>query len=336
MRALNAKMIKYGFATGRVRVLETRLIGWARIKRLIEADNLDEAHHVLAETDYASDIRTADTLIDIERALEKKERDLQIMLQESNVPFEMVRFFQSRVDIMNLRIILKSGYGQEIPVELSPYGEVHADELQLLVREGAFSGLPAYLEAAADDAVAEYTIEPRSAVIDTTIDRHYFKGLLDLSAGLRSPWITEYARLLIDLANGRISVRSRQKKTTPDDLLENLLNGGRVDKSIWSAFFSKSKNLISRLKDIPTLLLREGLIDWVQRDASVDSYDLLSGNILIKYLETAGTFNVGPETVFAYVATKEHEIKIVRIIMAGHIGGLAPERLRERVSAIYE
>ncbi len=336
MWALNAEMIKYGFATGRVRVLETRLIGRARINRLIEADNLEEAHHILAETDYGTDIRIADTLTETERVLEKKERDLQIMLKESNVPSEMIRFFQSRVDMMNLRIILKSGYGQQIPVDPSPYGEVRTDELQFLVKEGTFSGLPVYLEAAADDAVAEYAKEPKPEVIDTTIDRHYFKGLLDLSARLRSPWITEYSRLLIDLANGRISIRSRQKKISTDDLIESLLDGGMVDKSIWKALFSASKNLFALLKEIPTPLLKARLIDWVQRDAPVDSYDLLSGNILIKYLDSAWSFNVGPETVFAYVATKEHEIKIVRLILAGHIGGLAPERLRERVGAIYE
>lgn len=336
MWALNARMIKYGFATGRVRVLETKLIGQVRLNRLIDAESLEEAHHVLAETDYGAALRGAENFMDIERALEMKEHDLQIMLKESNVPFEMIRFFQSRVDIMNLRILLKSGYGQEIPVALSPYGEVPIDHLKLLVKEGAFSGLPDYLEDAADDAVARYAIDPRPEVIDTTLDKHYFKLLLDLSEGLRSPWITEYARLLIDLANGRISVRSRRKKITPEDLVKELLDNGQVGNNIWSALLSEPKNLIALLKEIPVPLLREGLIDWAQSDDSADSYDLLSGNILNKYLDSAWRYNVGPETVFAYIAMKEHEIKMVRLIMAGHIGGLAPERLRERVSAIYE
>lgn len=43
----------YGFAVGRIRVLETKLLDRGRLERMAEAADLPEALGVLGETEYA-------------------------------------------------------------------------------------------------------------------------------------------------------------------------------------------------------------------------------------------------------------------------------------------
>ncbi len=316
--------------------METKLINNARLNRLIDAENLEEAHHVLGETDLGPDLRGSSSLEEIEVALEKKTAGLVKLLKESRVPTAMCRYFQSHFDIINLRILLKSGFGQELPVDLSTFGEVPVDRIRLLVKEGAYSGLPDYLEAAADETLVKYQVNSDFSVIDSTLDKHYFWNLVDLTEKLRSTWIEEYTRLIIDLANGRMSLRSRQKNISPGELEGALLKGGRVRNDVWLALFSESENMNEALKSIPSATLRDGLIEWLEKKRPVGEFDLFANKIVLDYLNTSRRFGVGPEVVFSYILAKGHEIKMVRLIMAGLIGELPPERIRERVSAVNE
>lgn len=63
--------IKYGHATGRVKVLESKLLNKPRVDRLVEADTFEEQLHILAETDYGEFFEDLKTAEDTERALHR-------------------------------------------------------------------------------------------------------------------------------------------------------------------------------------------------------------------------------------------------------------------------
>ncbi|MDP1808815.1 MAG: V-type ATPase subunit [Actinomycetota bacterium] len=285
--AFGAQIIKYGFATGRVRVLETKMVSLERVKRLIESANMDEVHRVLAETDYGQDMRSAGTIAEVEAALDKQLSSAYALLHESNIPLEMETYFRSRYDFLNLRALLKSGLGQQAEVLLSPLGAADIDT----------ADLPEPLESAAQEALAKYNEDQRIEEIDIVLDRHYFANLLALAGKLKSKWITAYTKLLIDLANGRIAVRGGKE----------MIAGGDT----------------------------EHLAEVMATVSSIAEYDLAADNAAIDWLVTSHRFNSGPEPVFAYVAAREHEVKLIRLIVLSHLSGVPAERIKDRVSRIY-
>ena len=336
MFGVRSPKIIYGFAAGRVKVLETRMVSRARIDRLIEAETLDEIHRVLAETDYGPELRAADTIEEVEAALDQRLGQAYLLLRESNVPAAMARYFQCRHDFVNLRILLKSGFGRQVGVPLSSMGEVSPDKVEALVKQGSFAGLPDHLRAAAPEAVARYGESRRFDTIDAIIDRHYFATLLRLATRLRSRWIFQYTKLLIDLANGRAVLRSARRQTGAAEPVYHLIPGGDIDIDTWTALAFEADTTGRFIEMLPSGTLREPVAQWLISGAAVGDYDLMADAVLIEFLVTAHRFTVGPEPVFAYVAAREHEGKLLRMIIFGHLSGLPPAKLKGRVSRVYE
>ena len=61
---------RYGYASGRLRVLETRLLNKASIGRLLEADSTQEVLRILSEGEYAVALSEISNPSDFEKALE--------------------------------------------------------------------------------------------------------------------------------------------------------------------------------------------------------------------------------------------------------------------------
>ena len=336
MLGINSPKITYGFATGRVRALEPRMVSRARIDRLIEAQNLEEIHRVLAETDYGPELRAADTIDEVETALESRLGEVYQLLRESNLPSDMARYFQSRHDFTNLRVLIKGAFGQQAGVAVSSLGEVPGEIAEALVTDRTFGGLPSYLEDAALEAVSLYDETRRLAVIDMALDRRYFNNLLTLALKLKSKWIVAYTRLLIDLANGRTVVRGRQEAAKIESVIDHLLEGGNVAGTGWFDIYSKPELIADRVGAIPSGQMRQEVIDGLSIDAPVSEYDLMADGIMIDYLLSSHRFMAGPEPVFAYAAAREHEVKLLRMIIFAHLSGLPPARIKARIGRIYE
>ena len=67
---------RYGFAVGRVRVLETRLLKKSHFERLLDASSLFEQKRILSETIYGGYLENVNTADDIEIALDRSIADL--------------------------------------------------------------------------------------------------------------------------------------------------------------------------------------------------------------------------------------------------------------------
>jgi V/A-type H+/Na+-transporting ATPase subunit C len=327
--------INYGFATGRVRVLETKLVSPQRIARLVEAESLEEIHQVLAETDYGAELRHAATVEQVEEAMDEQLEKAYRLLEESNLPSGLSRYFRLRHDFINLRIVVKGGFGQEIDAALSDLGELPAKELEGSIKQHTFEELPPLLGSAAKEAIAAYSIDKDIELIDMVLDRRYFAELSAIAKGLNSRWITGYTQLQIDLANGRIAIRSRQKNMSSEQLERHLIPGGGMGAHTWVLLPgvvddpAGAAKLLSRWRGLRQVAA------WLDKGLPVAEYDLIADKLLLDYLDSTERFKVGPEPVFGYVAAKEQEIKLLRLIITGHLSGVPAAKLQERVGLVY-
>jgi V/A-type H+-transporting ATPase subunit C len=60
-----------------------------------------------------------------------------------------------------------------------------------------------------------------------------------------------------------------------------------------------------------------------------------SDNYLLNYIKPAKFAILGIEPVLGYLLAKEHEIKLLRIIMIGKLNGLSSESIREKLRETY-
>jgi V/A-type H+-transporting ATPase subunit C len=83
---------RYGFAVGRVRVLETRLLGRSTFERLLDAHSFREQLRILSETPYGVYLEGVTTAEGVEAALDGSLRDLyNDFLEQANLPEDIVR-----------------------------------------------------------------------------------------------------------------------------------------------------------------------------------------------------------------------------------------------------
>jgi V/A-type H+/Na+-transporting ATPase subunit C len=335
MTIFRSVRIRYGFATGRVRVLEAKLVSAQRIVRLVEAQTLEEIHQVLGETDYGSELRHAATVEQVEEAMEGQLEKAYGLLKEANLPGEMSRYFRLRHDFINLRILLKGGFGQEVDAALSDLGELPAKELEGSIRQRTLEELPPLLASAAKEALAAYSIEKEIESIDTVLDRRYFVELSAIAKKLRSGWISGYTRLQIDLANGRMALRSRQKGLSIEQLKRNLISGGAIGGETWALLPGVADDPAGASKLLSRWRRLQRVAAWLDKGLPVAEYDLIADKLLLDYLDSNERFRVGPEPVFGYIASREQEIKLLRVIITGHLNGVPAARLQERVGLVY-
>jgi len=107
-RRMTRDALRYGFAVGKVRVLETRMLDRAAFERLLDAPTLAEQRRVLSETVYGRYIEHAQTAEDLERGLDEALDGFYGYLDEAALPHEVVSFFRVRYDFANLKATIKA------------------------------------------------------------------------------------------------------------------------------------------------------------------------------------------------------------------------------------
>ncbi|MCX8160294.1 MAG: V-type ATPase subunit [Candidatus Saccharicenans sp.] len=149
-------------------------------------------------------------------------------------------------------------------------------------------------------------------------------------------FIRDYFRLRLDLANLKLFLRCRYLELPEDQLAGKFLPGGRLDKKLflenYRADFGEFYQLLrssqfGELWKLATehLVSRESLI-VLERETE---------NLSLNYLKRARQITFGPEPLFAYGLARRHELKLVRIVLAGKFLQLPASFLRERISQTY-
>ena len=323
--------IASGFATGSVRVLESQLIDHETIKRLAASADLAEARMVLNETEYAREMLRADTAAQIEADLERSLEGTYGLLARSGLPNEVEEYFRCRYDFANLRALLKSGIGEELKVPLARLGMVSPDSIGRKIKDRTFHLFASGLREAAEHAISSYDRTKEIEVVDRVMDKYYFRRLVALAAKLKSPWIAGYTRLLIDTANGRVVKRGRRFKLGPELIETMMIDGGDVGAGAWMRLIESARDSAPDLSGLPLGGIAQKVVKLALGGEGDERYDIRSREMLSSFLMTARKIAIGPEPAFAYTATKENEVGLVRTIIAAVIIHLPPKLIMESI-----
>lgn len=316
---------RYGFAVGKVRVLEARSLDAAAYERLLDARSLAEQKRLLSETPYGRYIESAETAADVETGLAHALDDAYAFLRQAALPDAVVRFFRLRYDFANLKAALKA---QTLAADteglLTNHGSVPAEAF-----EGDLSELPEPMGALAQRLLAEYesSAEAESLAIDSSVDQAMFAELLKSARASRSSFLTGLARLAIDLANARTLIRAARAGLAAEATVAMLAPGGSMPVAELAPLAELTpREIAERLRRFEPLRKAspEELVDPSSLDVTLDA-------VTTAALRTGRMGQVGPEPVIAYVFAREAEIAALRVLLLGKLARLDRETVRRRL-----
>jgi len=328
--------VRYAYASGRIRALETTLLGRQRLDRLAEAADTDDLLRLLSDTSYAAHL---DELEDsgYEAFLENEERrvlDLVDYLSHDRGVSDLLRL---KHDFHNLKVALREKVsGRERKDLYVDFGRYSAEEVASRVMDEHLERLPGPLGPVAREALAVYEATNDPGAADAVADRGMFTHFLASAEAFGAGYIETIVRTWIDLANIRVFLRARYLEFEARDLKSLLLEGGTVPLSYYTETFSLGLDEITqRFESTPYRRVIEiGGAGLEKQESSVPLEREIENN-LVSLFKVSRYFTFGLELVLVYALTRQSEIRIVRLIFAGKERGMAPEAIKERIPDGY-
>lgn len=320
---LTSDAIRYGFAVGKVRVLETRVLDRSAYERLLDAPTFTEQRRLLSETVYGRHLEGAETADEVERGLDAALDDFYGFIDEAALPSAVVEFFRVRYDYANLKAALKARV-LDAPLEGLIVG--HG-----MVAPEAFSGDLGALPEGLGRLASELEDETSTAVIDARTDGAMFAELIRLAKQAKSAYLSRIAALMVDIGNVKTMVRGRIAGLSEERIRALLVPGGGVSVGDLVGMLDEPLSELGAALKAHAAFFRLGTTDL--SDAS--QLDVVTDAVLIAALKDGRRGPTGPEPVIAYVFARENEVASLRVLLLGRINGIPNEVLRARLRASY-
>ena len=324
------------YVSGRIKYLETKLVGRNDIERILDAPGPEEALKLLCDTEYGTDLNEMENMYEFEKALDNSMLRAITTLKESFSNHELIRFFTLKYDFHNLKVVAKSAILGTENGNFSHLGEIPPEEIKKYAQEDSSANIPDSIKAAYDRAIEAYESTSDPQQVDFVLDRALFDNLNEIVKQSRDPFLRDYLTALSDLTN--IKIMMRLKKVDADvRILDNaLVSGGSLPKEFFKEKFSESsQSIIDALGNTPyKQIAEEGISQW-ESSGSPSVFEKLIDNFMISLARRGLYKSFGSETVIGYLAARENEIKLLRIIMVGKINGISSDMIRERLRDVY-
>jgi V/A-type H+-transporting ATPase subunit C len=322
-RRLTRDALRYGFAVGKLRVLETRMLDRSAGERLVDAPTFAEQKRLLSDTAFGRYLESAQTASDVERGLDEALDDFYRFIGDAALPQSVADFFRTRYDYANLKAALKARM-LSAPLEglLQAHGSVAA---------ASFEGDPAQLPGALGELTTSLAEETDPAKVDASVDKAMYAELGRLAKASKSAYLTKLARLMVDVGNVKTLVRGMHAGMTEETITGLLSEGGTVEaKTIAALAHGTTGDLGPALKRMGPLshFSAVDLSDPLVIDVAADA-------VIMSVLREGRRGPVGPEPVIAYVFAREVEVATLRMLLLGRLSGIPTETLRARLRAAY-
>jgi V/A-type H+-transporting ATPase subunit C len=324
--------VRYGYAVGRIRVLETQMLNSQRVERLVEAD-FDGALYILDEIamgDYLDGVTSAQG---VEEGLNAFLRGVYTSVSEM-LPKDsfIMDFFLCRYDFHNLKALLKASMEEGEPRGLlEGMGLVSVEELRRGIENPASLPSP-YRETAEEFAGGR--ADPSE--LDTIVDKYYLEYRLFLARRESNPFMIDFARTSMDLANLKLVLRGRNLGKEREFLEKVLVKGG----------FIPTGNLLDIYTDTPEVMLKRlqanlyysRLLEMMEDTGEVlrlTDFDRRSDDYLMDMVRQTKRVSIGVEPIFAYIRARENEVLMVRMILIAKLHKIPPAAVDKMLRRLY-
>ncbi len=271
------------------------------------------------------------------KVLEKSMARTINTLKESFKNHELINFFTVKNDYHNLKVIVKENImGSEYNEYFSRLGEVSPSELRKYAEGDLRAKVPDNLKKAYHKAIEMYNITKDPQQVDLVLDKALFEDMAEIAERANDQFLKEYLTALVDLTNIKTLVRLKKINADLRTLDSVLLPGGNLTQEFFEENFAGStQDLMEALSSSPYYeVVEEGLMEW-EASGSPSAFEKLLDNYLISLARRGLYKPFGSETVIGYMAARENELKILRILLVGKINSIPSDMIRERLRDVY-
>jgi V/A-type H+-transporting ATPase subunit C len=313
----------YAAACGRVRALEKRLLGTARLEELLGSNDLSSLLKTL-ERFGVLPVGGENASKEWEQALDLAGAKADRLLLDIDPHPTVSRILVQRADLVNLRSLLRS---RALGVEYAGPWLVRAlfgrKELEAMVRDGCYVAWP----------------EPLARRL-AALPLRRSEGLQEINAGLDAAWIGALregasrsgSRLFLDWLGhaadlGNTKARLRQAAApTAWPASFPLLPGGHLGEEYFAGP-GTAATLLRRLARTVYAPVIARAVDGAG-SFSLALFERASDDFLTRLLQPARYLALGPEPLWAWHLAREIDAKNVRTLVLGTLAGIPPEKLR--------
>ncbi|MBS3985981.1 MAG: V-type ATP synthase subunit C [Selenomonadales bacterium] len=328
---------RYAYAVGRIRVLETRLLDMAKLSRMIEAKNADEAMRILGETEYADLVSRAAGPHDYAQVTAGEITRVYSLMKKLLPDEPLVDLFLIKYDIHNMKVALKAHFqGKSFDHLLIDAGLVPAKLMTYVCQQEKFPGVPEEYYGFAAAAARAYEDSKDPKVIDVVLDRLQYSHTIAFAEQHGYAFLARLLASQADLANMKSLVRTKRLGRGRDFLAENLLAGGTMPQAAFlEAVTEDYPAIVGRFSGSPYRAVVEQGIGALLEGRGLTTLEKLSDGFLTELSRKARFQAFGPEPIINYILAKENEVRNIRIIMIGKLNGVPNEEIRERLREGY-
>lgn len=323
--------LRYGYAVGRIRANELKLLRSHHIRRMLEAD-FEEALHILDEVELGDYLTGASTAREVDDGLIAYLKDVYAFL-EGALPADSVllEFFRCRYDFHNLKVLVKARMGDASEDALLPgLGRWDTE----IFRRGLDN--PLELPSPYREAVMELGEGSRPPnEIDSILDRHFLIYRLRLAEREGSDFMVEFARTSIDFSNLKLLLRSRKMGKAREYVRPFLVEGGFIPVGLLLEAYGDPDDVMMAKLERTRYSTR--LLHIMEEDEKLglNEFDRRSDDYIMEMLKATRRISLGVEPVFSFVRARENEVTQVRIILMGKLHNLAPEAIEKMLRKLY-
>ncbi|MDI6800027.1 MAG: V-type ATP synthase subunit C [Actinomycetota bacterium] len=327
--------MKYGFAVGRVKVRETKMLGANRLDKLIGAADFADQKRILAETDYGSFLSEATTPEDVEKGLEEYLTSLYRFLSEVDLGSNVLSYFRAKYDFQNLKMMLKESCGDKSATHLwMDLGALKLEEVKSVMARGSFEDLEEPYGSAVREAKERFDETGDYQQINVILDKAFFGHLLAAAKSTYNGFFIDFVRMSIDLVNLKVFLRAKNLKRETAFFASSLVEGGFIDKGLLILLYNEPPEALAKqIRNQPYYEVVKESISAGGFDLSL--FDKRADDLLVAHLQKAKFMPIGLEALISYIIAKENEVKDLRLVLIGKQNGLPPQMIKERVRVQY-
>lgn len=330
--------LDYTSQVATIRVYEKRLLDSVRVERMIEARDEDEVLRILNETSYSRSMADVKSGKDFETLLRNELKNVYKEASKlSSNDERLMKIFLLKYDYLNLKILLKAFFRNEDRSELlSDMGTLEKSFIKSEFDSGKADFKNEYLNKTYKEAMEDFEKTKDPQRTDLIGDKNYLENLKKIADEINVPMFKKYVSYQIDSYNFLSFIRMKKQNKDLRFLEDVLINDGTVSVHTYQDMFNDSyENILLGMKKTDIYpYLNKGFGEFLEK-GSLGSTKKELDNGLIDIIKDARKVVFGPEPIFGYVAAKENENRILRIIFVGKINKIPNEEIRERLSGLY-
>ena len=314
------------YAVGRLSMLEKTALDGARLERLLQTKDMEQALRVVSEVGWREDLH-------FEQAAGEHMLQACTLVRELTTNQALVDAFLVRYDIANLKILLKARALQQEPAALSSCGVFAPDVLRHAVNEHRYDALGTVLKTALDALEKHLAVDMNPMDIDVHLDRAHYAYAFD-KLGSKGGTAVKYFRDKVDLTNYAMVLRAMHQNKPLAFIKPLLIPGGRIAPAAWEKDYTRPEKLPLRMNHLGAAIYASAVAAHLNPQ-KLAAFERDADNHLLGLFTPYRRTISREERLIGHLLMREREAAAVRLILSGKENGFAEETIRERLRALY-